>query len=134
MIELAGSCSDGGTSCSWQGESAIVESGISSDSGLAAVHWGNSSYSYTNEIRTFHEDTNGRMSGAVYSGNKWTVGDAFLDVLPSTSIAATIDALAVPFIIRLWYRGAKGDLQESHWDSRSGGWTNRKSSRLPGLD
>lgn len=61
------------------------------------------------------------------------MADPFLQILPGTAIAATIDAVERPFIIRVWHRGPQGNLREVYWDSRNEPWANRKShNRLNG--
>jgi hypothetical protein len=114
MIEVGGRCSGDGTSCTWSASKIIIASGISSDSGLAAVHY----LDPGNQIRTFHQDVYGQMSGGSYSRGKWTVSDPFLQILPGTAIAATIDAIERPFITRVWHRDPQGNLREIHWNSR----------------
>ncbi|KAF2652592.1 hypothetical protein K491DRAFT_695469 [Lophiostoma macrostomum CBS 122681] len=115
MTELGGTCTGDGTKCSLNGIATVVPSGIAADSGIAAVQWGN--FSTDVEIRTFFENRDGQISGGIYT-NGWTTGNGFADVLPGSSLAATVETVE-PITLRVWYRDAQEKFSMTRWGADS---------------
>ncbi|KAF2790424.1 hypothetical protein K505DRAFT_364730 [Melanomma pulvis-pyrius CBS 109.77] len=119
-IELAGSCTGGGPPCTWTSATMLQASGISNNSSLAVVQWEDAVTGI--EVRTMWENTEGKLSGSVFTRGSWSPDTPFVDVLPGTPITANVDSPSTPFTIRVWYRNPKSELNKIQYDSRNPGW------------
>ncbi|ORY11739.1 hypothetical protein BCR34DRAFT_652243 [Clohesyomyces aquaticus] len=126
LVELAGLCTEDGTKCTWFPTRIIPSAGISENSTIAAVHWGNATVGH--DLRIYYQDTKGGLTEVVYSSERWAVGGILATTLPGSAVAATISAQFSPVVLRVYYHDQNANLKRIKWDN---GWSTRKCDTAP---
>ncbi|KAK5192132.1 hypothetical protein LTR99_006516 [Exophiala xenobiotica] len=106
IMELSGSCSSA-TVCDWSSGRVILDSGVSTTSGLAVMHWGNSTVA--NKIVLLFvtsEDTLGQLT---YDGLNWSYGiSVSVGVAAGSGLTAVILGDDDPVLRAYWIEVSGG--------------------------
>jgi hypothetical protein len=106
IMELSGSCSSA-TVCDWSSGRVVLDSGVSPTSGLAVMHWGNSTVA-NNIVLLFvtSEDTLGQLT---YDGLNWSYGiSVSVGVAAGSGLAAVIQGDDDPSLRAYWIEVSGG--------------------------